>query len=153
MHFYCQGIICRFSFYTSKSTFPEYMRENRPLFYTFNEIMQQAFDKIKCGTTICTNIEKNWTFLMRWHLLIADPFILMRLSCLFPKTDASQPVPFNTFCSLKVPHLAAEYCLQPENKYQFTMFYKFSSGYKSLILHKRFMKESFANPRSCSQLL
>ena len=57
IHFCCQDIICKFHFWTLKSTFPEYMKVNRQLFYTFNEIMQQTFDKTKCGTTIFTNIE------------------------------------------------------------------------------------------------
>ena len=50
MHFCCQDIICKFSVWMLKSTFREYMKIYRQLFYTFNEIMQQTVDK--------TNVEQ-----------------------------------------------------------------------------------------------
>ena len=57
MQFCSLEMICKFSFWTLKSTFPEYMKRHSPLFYTFNEIIQQTFDKTRCGTTILTNNE------------------------------------------------------------------------------------------------
>ena len=40
-----------------KSIFRKYIKEYRQLFYTFNEIMLQTFDKTKYGSTMFTNIE------------------------------------------------------------------------------------------------
>ena len=57
MPFCCLESICKFSFWTLKFTFPEYMKLYRKLFYTFSDILQQTFDKTKYGTTIFTNID------------------------------------------------------------------------------------------------
>ena len=43
MHFCYLEIICRFSFWTLKTTFYEYMKGYRQLFYTINDILQQTF--------------------------------------------------------------------------------------------------------------
>ena len=51
----------KFSFCTLKSNFPEYVRGNRQLFYTFDEIMQHTCDKTKSGTIIFSNM-KNLEF-------------------------------------------------------------------------------------------
>ena len=57
MHFCYQENICKFSFCSFKSSLPGYIRGYRQLFYTFDKIMQQTFNKIKCKTMIFTNIE------------------------------------------------------------------------------------------------
>ena len=49
MQFWCPEIICKFR--------QEIICKFRQLFYTFNEITQQTFDKTKCRLTIFTNIE------------------------------------------------------------------------------------------------
>ena len=58
IHFCCLEIIYKFSFRALKSNILEYMKEYRQLFSTFNDILQQTFDKTICGTTIFTNIKK-----------------------------------------------------------------------------------------------
>ena len=87
----CLEIICKFIFWTLKSTFSEYMKGYRQLFDTFNEIMKYSFDKAKWGTTIFTNIKilRIYSFWLVDIFKNTDPFILLRLSCLFSTTDAS----------------------------------------------------------------
>ena len=52
------------------------------------------------------------------------------------------------FYSLKVYPV-----VQPERKYQFTIYYKFSIGFLALILGNQFMHEFFTNLRFCIQYL
>ena len=134
------------------------MKEKRQFFCTFNEIMQQTFDKTKYGTRISTNIEilkmqeLSWDYIF-WN---ADPFNLMRLSYPYSTSDANFDIVTDMkllstcFIAWKWPFLLLD-CLPPE--YQFAMLYKLSIGYKSLILGNQLMHDSFTYLLSFIQFL
>ena len=50
MHSCCLEIICKFYFLDVRvyCSVPEYMKRYTQLFYTFNDILQETFDKTKC---------------------------------------------------------------------------------------------------------